>query len=135
MALRDRTEGDHEWKGTVEGVRSPCGTRRLCCFYVVATRHATIMAEAILKDRAKHRLRAASGGEPRYDTRVNPFALECLSAHGIATQGLRSKVWGEFFGLDRPPVRFLIALSGLYATKADWPPRDHYRALADARSR
>ena len=82
---------------------------------------SSIMAEAILKDRAKDRLRAASGGEPRYDTGVNPFALECLRAHGIAIQGLRSKPWGEFFGLGKPPVRFLIALSDLYATKADWP--------------
>ena len=122
-------------EGDSRGRAIPLRYPPLVLFLCRSNATCSIMAEAILKDRAKHRLRAASGGEPRYDTRVNPFALECLSAHGIATQGLRSKVWGEFFGLDRPPVRFLIALSGLYATKADWPPRDHYRALADARSR
>jgi arsenate reductase len=41
-------------------------------------------------------------------------------AHGIATDGLRSKSWGEFFGLFKPPVRVLILLSEVYAAKADW---------------
>ena len=80
----------------------------------------SILAEAILKHRAKSRLCAASGGEPRNDTPLNPFALECLSAHGIATQGLRTKVWGEFFGFGKPPVRFVIALSDVYAAKSYW---------------
>lgn len=79
----------------------------------------SIMAEAIFKHRAKDRLRAASGGETPY-TRVDPYALETLSAHGVSTKGLRSKRWDEFFGRDRPRVRFLIALCELYAAKAPW---------------
>jgi arsenate reductase len=51
---------------------------------------------------------------------VNPHTLECLAAHGIETVGLRSKPWGEFFGLTRPPVRVLITFSEVYAAKADW---------------
>jgi hypothetical protein len=47
---------------------------------------------------------------------------ECLRAHGIETQGLHSKIWGEFFGLGRPPVRFLIALSDVYAANSNWGP-------------
>jgi arsenate reductase len=27
---------------------------------------------------------------------------------------------GEFFGLERPPVRFLIALCNVYAARANW---------------
>ena len=80
----------------------------------------SIMAEAILKHRAKDRLRAASAGETPY-ARVDPYTLECLSAHGVSTKGLRSKTWGEYFGLDRPRVRFVIALCDLYAARANWP--------------
>jgi len=29
-------------------------------------------------------------------------------------------MWGDFFGLDRPRVRFLIALCDHYAAKANW---------------
>ena len=80
----------------------------------------SIMAEAILRHLAQERVRTASGGEvPHWE--VNPFALECLRTHGIATQGLRCKTWGEFFGLDRPSVRFLIALRDVYAARANWP--------------
>lgn len=80
----------------------------------------SIMAEAILTHLAQGRMRAASAGAVRHG--VSPYALQCLRAHGIATQGLRSKIWGEFFGSYAPPVRFLIAVSGdLYATQAQWP--------------
>lgn len=80
----------------------------------------SIMAEAILRHLAPQRVRTASGGEfPQSE--VNPFALGCLRMHRIPTQGLRCKTWGEFFGLDRPSPRFLIALGDGYAAKAHWP--------------
>lgn len=80
----------------------------------------SIMAEAILRHLAQEWVRTASGGEvPHWE--VNPLALECLRTHGIATQGLRCKRWGEFFGLNRPSVRFVIALRDVYATRANWP--------------
>jgi len=78
------------------------------------------MAKAILRHFAQERLRAANAGESATD-RVNSHALECLRAHGIETEGLQGKAWGEFFGLDRPPVRFVIALGDVYAAKANWP--------------
>jgi protein-tyrosine-phosphatase len=81
----------------------------------------SIMAEAILRHFAQGRWRAASGGALVASPAVNPFAMECLHAHGIATMGLHSKVWGEFFGLGKPPVRFLITLGDVYAADADWP--------------
>jgi hypothetical protein len=31
-------------------------------------------------------------------------------------------MWGEFFGLNKPPVRFLIALSDVYAAESNWGP-------------
>ena len=34
---------------------------------------------------------------------ITPYARECLRLHGIATRGLRSKPWGEFFGLTNHP--------------------------------
>jgi len=77
------------------------------------------MAEAILRQFAQERVRAASAGES-VASHVNPHALQCLRAHGIATEGLQSKAWGEFFGLGRPPVRFLIALANVYAARANW---------------
>jgi protein-tyrosine-phosphatase len=83
------------------------------------------MAEAILRHRAEERLRAASAGESTAD-RVNPLALECLRAHGIATEGLKSKAWGQLFGLNKPSVRLVIALSDVYAATANWP-RDRSR--------
>ena len=79
----------------------------------------SILAEAILRHLSMARVRAASAGEIPFQ-HVHPFALECLHVHGIPTAGLRTKMWGQFFGLDRPPVRFLIALCDHYAAKAHW---------------
>jgi arsenate reductase len=79
------------------------------------------MAEAILRHLAQGRVQPASAGEIPYG-QVNRHALECLYCHGIATQGLRSRMWGEFFGLDKPPVRFLIALCDSYAAESNWGP-------------
>jgi arsenate reductase len=97
----------------------------------------SILAEAILRHRAHGRVRAASAGEKAAE-RVNPYALECLAAHRIPTTGLCTKLWGGFFGLDRPPVRVLIALGnpnayamgviwnqpGVRTAKAHWPTPD-----------
>jgi protein-tyrosine-phosphatase len=79
----------------------------------------SIMAEAILRHVAQERVRAASAGESVAGP-VNSYALDCLRAHGIATEGLQSKAWGEFFGLNRPAVRFLIALCNVYAARVNW---------------
>ena len=81
----------------------------------------SIMAEAILRHLAQGRVRAASAGET-ISGRVSPYAIACLKAHGIGTTGLRDKLWGELFGIYRPPVRVLITLSNpdTYAAKANW---------------
>ena len=93
----------------------------LVLFLCRANTAASIMAEAILRHLAQGRVQAASAGEIPYG-QVNRHALECLYSHGIATQGLRTRMWGEFFGLHKPPVRFLIALSDVYAAESNWGP-------------
>lgn len=80
----------------------------------------SIMAEAILRHLAHGRIRAASAGESA-SPQVSRPALECLASHGISTVGLYSKAWGQFFGLGRPAVRFVVTLGDVYAAKAAWP--------------
>jgi arsenate reductase len=80
----------------------------------------SIMAEAMLRHLGRKRVQAASAGTACIDP-VNPHALGCLRAHGIATTGLHAKTWSDFFGPGKPPVRFLILLSNTYAAKAGWP--------------
>jgi protein-tyrosine-phosphatase len=77
------------------------------------------MAEAMLRHLAQERARAASAGDsPR--AQVDPYAIECLRERGIATRGLRSKGDDAFLGVYRPPVRFLITLSEVGRTMANW---------------
>ena len=106
----------------------------LVLFLCRANSGPSILAEAILRHRAQGRVRAASAGQKAAE-RANPYALECLAAHRIPTTGLRPKIWGEFFGLGRPPVHVLIALGdpnayamgvnwnqpGIRTAKAHWP--------------
>lgn len=95
------------------------GAPPLVLFLCHSNTGSSIMAEAILQHLAQGRVRAASAGEIATG-QANPYALECLRAHGIATKGLHSKPWGGFFGLYKPHVRFLIALRDVYAASTDW---------------
>jgi arsenate reductase len=82
---------------------------------------ASIMAEGILRHLAQGRMRAASAGDTAAAT-VNPYALECLTAHRIPTAELSCKPWCVFFGHYRPPVRMLITLCepDIYAARVNW---------------
>ena len=122
-----RDEASRTLAAWLGGARAPASERSparrepapLVLFLCRSNTALSVMAEAILRHLAKARLRAASAGErPRF--RVNPYALECLCAHAIATTGLRSKGCGEFFGVYRPPVSFLITLSDVDEAKANW---------------
>ena len=42
--------------------------------------------------------------------RINPFALEALSAAGVDTAGCRSKSWDEFAAPDAPRMRIVITV-------------------------
>lgn len=105
------------------GPRAPSPPRGaqlpLVLFLCGSNAASSIMAEAILEHWAQGRVRAASAGDIPAG-QVNPYTLGCLRIHAIATRGLRSKGWGEFFGLHKPAVRFLITLAAVDAAKANW---------------
>jgi len=69
----------------------------------------TIMAEAILNHLGAGRMRAFSAGD-RAIGEVHPLTLRTLAAHGIPTDGLRSKSWEQFFGLGAPHIDFVITV-------------------------
>ncbi len=81
---------------------------------------ASIMAEAILRQLAEGRLQAASAGE-HPASRVCAEALRCLSSHDVSTIGLYTKPWGPFFLSAEAPIRFVVGLADVYATRAAWP--------------
>jgi arsenate reductase len=93
----------------------------LALFLCRSNAAASIMAEALLRHLAQGQVRAASAGDTAAAS-VNPYALECLTAHRIPTAQLFCKPWGVFFGYYRPPVRMLITLCNpdIYAAKANW---------------
>jgi protein-tyrosine-phosphatase len=78
------------------------------------------MAEAILRQSAQGRWRAGSAGDAPVGRAVHPVALQTLRDHGVETRGLRPRLWGEFFGLGREPVRILITLADVEAARVSW---------------
>lgn len=117
------------WKETLHagaGVEPP-----LALFLCRNNAAASIMAEALLRHLAQGQVRAASAGDTAAAS-VNPYALECLTAHRIPTAQLFCKPWGTFFGYYRPPVRMLITLCDpdIYAAKANW----HHEAVHTVRA-
>ncbi len=72
----------------------------------------SVLAEAMLnhwaarlgRDIRAHSAGSAPGG------RINPFALEVLTAAGIDTAGLRSKSWDEFAQPGAPPLSIVITV-------------------------
>lgn len=103
-----------------EGVRAATEPPPLVLFVCQLNIGLSIMAEALLAHLSKSRVRTASAGERGWQP-VSRYALECLRYHGIPAPQLTSRPWGEFFGLGRGPVRFLIALEEMYVAKAHWP--------------
>ena len=84
----------------------------------------SILAEAILTNRSigTERFRAYSAGShPK--GQVNPFALECLEAHHVSIDGLRSKSWDEFAGPEAPTLDFIVTVCDQAAAEACpyWP--------------
>jgi arsenate reductase len=69
----------------------------------------SILAEAILNQKAQGRLRAFSAGS-KPSGKPRPEALEELRLAGISTEGLRSKSWDEFAGPDAPKMDFVFTV-------------------------
>jgi arsenate reductase (thioredoxin) len=126
-----RDEASRALAAWLRGPRPPSPVRStpapLVLFLCRSNTALSIMAEAILRHLAQERVRAASAGDSPC-AHVDPYALECLRAHGIATEGLRSKGCGAFFGAYRTPVRFLITLSEVDGASAIWD-RDTIRPM------
>ena len=69
----------------------------------------SILAEAILNEKAKGRFRAFSAGS-HPTGKVNPAAIDLLERLQIPTTGLRSKAWDEFARPGAPPLDFVITV-------------------------
>jgi protein-tyrosine-phosphatase len=97
------------------------GPPPLVLFLCRSNTAVSIMAEALLRHMAQGRVRVGSAGD-KAGQRLNPYAVECLRAHDIATEELTSKPWGALFGEFRQPVRILISLTDphLYAVGVNW---------------
>jgi arsenate reductase len=89
----------------------------------------SIIAEAILNALAQGRVRAFSAGD-HSSWQPNPYALECLAAHGMATGGLHSKGWGEFCNHGAPTMRCLIRLCETEVTSQHWVSGVHRPVIA-----
>ena len=82
----------------------------------------SIMAEAVANHIGHGRLRAFSAGS-QPSGKVQPLALEALTAAGIPVDGLRSKSWDEFAGADAPAMDIVITVCGNAAGESCpvWP--------------
>ena len=69
----------------------------------------SIMAEALLNDIGKERLRAFSAGSTPA-AGPNPLALETLARQNISTVGLRSKGWEVFAAQGAPAMDLVITV-------------------------
>ncbi len=69
----------------------------------------SIMAEAIANALGRGRFRAFSAGS-HPTGKVNPFALEEISAMGLVAANVRSKRWDEFAVPDAPPLDFVFTV-------------------------
>lgn len=76
----------------------------------------SILSEALLnhldaQSAKPGRFRAYSAGSsPRPGQQPHPLALDVLQHAGISTEGLRSKSWDEFAGLDAPHMDLIITV-------------------------
>jgi arsenate reductase len=83
-----------------------------------------IMAEALLNALGKGRFKAYSAGiHPA--CHVHPLAIEALYKNGFDTDGLHSKNWNEFSGLEAPVMDFVFTICDKAAGEdcPVWPDR------------
>ena len=78
-------------------------------FLCTANSVRSILAEAILRDRAPGRFAAYSAGSTPRGV-PNPLALQLLASKGHDTARLRSKSWDEFTRPGAPPMHAVITV-------------------------
>lgn len=69
----------------------------------------SVLAEVLLNAMSEGRIRAWSAGSDPAG-KVNPLALAVLQAHGLPTEGLRSKSWDEFTLPEAPRFDMVITV-------------------------
>lgn len=69
----------------------------------------SIMAERLLAHWGKDKFIAFSAGSHPTGL-VNPLAIKNLTNHGLSVEGLRSKSWEEFAGVDAPIMDFVFTV-------------------------
>lgn len=94
----------------------------------------SILAEAILNHLGRGRFKAYSAGSHPAG-RVNPFAIELLSKHGLPVADLRSKNWDEFSLPTAPRFDFVFTVCDNAANEVCpvWPgqPMTAHWGIAD----
>lgn len=94
----------------------------------------SIMAEALLNQKAKGRFTAYSAGSHPSGT-PRPEALAELEKAGISTEGLRSKSWEEFAKAGAPQIDFIFTVCDNAASEVCpvWPghPTTAHWGIAD----
>ena len=97
-------------------------TVRNILFICTGNSARSILAEALMNAMADGRFRAFSAGSHPKGA-VHPLALETLQSMGVATQGLRSKAWGEFAAPGAPAMDLIFTVCDQAAGEACpyWP--------------
>jgi len=82
----------------------------------------SILAEGLLNSLGKGRFVAHSAGSQPKD-KPHPLALKTLAAHGMPTDGFRSKSWDEFAQAGAPALDFVFTVCDQAAgeTCPHWP--------------
>jgi protein-tyrosine-phosphatase len=84
----------------------------------------SILAEGLLNHLGGTRFRAFSAGSsPRVNQQPHPLGLAVLRHAGISTEGLHSKSWDTFAGVDAPQMELIITVCDNAAGEACpvWP--------------
>ena len=84
----------------------------------------SILAEAVLNHISGGRFKAYSAGSsPRENQQPNPLALQVLQNAGVSIEGLHSKNWDVFGGLNAPHMDLVITVCDNAAGEACpyWP--------------
>lgn len=69
----------------------------------------SVIAECLMNSLGQGAFKAFSAGSTPRGT-INPFAIKILQNHGHQTEGLSSKSWDRFTGVDGPEIDFVFTL-------------------------